>query len=556
MDTQFTPDFSDYLAAIKRRHFLLLAIALPIVAIGAALAIGLPSVYVSNSLIEFARATVSGELQNERPDRTYADQQRTFADQYVANIRDSVLTASNLEPVYEKVKGLPEIPSDKADALAAIREHTTIQSVRTKVLDPDTGREREIVPAFSVAYASRDPRTAQAVASALTEAVIDASRQNMLVRARAASQFYEGEAQRYRAQIAKLQGEVADFKAKHIGELPDFMNVNMSQMDRMQQDLESAQLQLQQLNQSRTFLEVQLQQAQTASNLDLTTLQRLEAEYAQKEPIYGENHPDIVSLRRQIQNLRNGGAELEGMSLQQQLAAEQERLRTELQRYSPDYPDVKATKRRIEVLQQRIARGDKALPATADNPTVVQLKTQINSVDNQIAGVQAHQADLRRQIGELQKRLATTPMVGREFDQLSQGLQLAQTKYDDLMKQQMESQLTAQAILDGRSDELRIVNHPGLPEKPAKPKRPAIVVIGLILALVLALSAVIIAESLDQTVRGSRDVRRVLSLSPLAVVPRIQDAFALRRQRLKLAALACSVVVCGVIAVLAVGRFM
>lgn len=560
METQLTPDFSDYLAAIKRRHFLLLAILLPIIAIAVALALGLPSVYISSSLIEFSRATVPGELQN--PDSTglptpaYADQQRNYADQYVANMRDAVLNSHQLGPVAAQLRGLPTIPSDADAAVAAIIQHASMQSVRSKVLDPDTGREREIVPAFGVSFASRDPRTAEAVAAALTRAVIEQSRQNMLARARAAGQFYESEAQRYHGQITQLESQLADFKAKHFQELPELTNANMSQMDRLEADLENAELQAQQLTQNRTFLSVQLQQAQTASNLDLTTLQRLEAEYSQKEPILGENHPDLIALRRQIENLRNGGAALEGMTLQQQLAAEQERLRNLRQRYSEDYPDVKSTERRVELIQQRIARGDHQTSMIADNPTVVQLKTQINSADNQIASVQAHAAELKRQIDQLQQRLATTPLIQQQYDQITRGLDLARAKYGDLMKSEMNSELTSEAILGGRSDELRVVNQPVVPDAPAKPKRLAIVVIGGILGLVLSLTAVIVAESLDQTVRGSRDVRRVLALSPLAVIPRIQDAVTLRRERLKLAALGGTVVATGVAAVLTVSRFM
>jgi uncharacterized protein involved in exopolysaccharide biosynthesis len=330
----------------------------------------------------------------------------------------------------------------------------------------------------------------------------------------------------------------------------------MGSMDRMQRDLENAELEIQQLSQNRTFLSVQLQQAETNSNLDLTTLQRLEAEFAQKEPVLGENHPDLIALRRQIENLRRGGASIEGMSLPQQLAAEQERLKTLRQSYSEEYPDVKSTERRIEMIQQRIGRGDQATTSVPDNPTVVQLKTQINSVDNQVSGVRAHQADLRRQIEQMQQHLDKSPVVAQQYDQLTRGLDLARAKYDDLMKSQMDSELTAEAILGGRSDELRVVNNPVLPDRPAKPTRLAFVVIGAILAFMLSLSAVVVAESLDRTVRGSRDIRRVLSLSPLAVIPIIQDAVTRRRQRLKIAALACTVVATGVIAVIAVSGFM
>lgn len=560
METQLTPDFSDYLAAIKRRHFLLLSIALPIIAIAVALAVGLPSIYVSSSLIEFSRATVPGEVQNAQPgglpQPAYADQQRLYADQYVANMKDAVLNANDLAPVAAQVKGMPLVPRNTDAAIGYIEQHAGMQSVRTKVLDPDTGREREIVPAFSVSFSSRNPRTAQAIAAALTRAVIEASRQNMLKRVHTAGQFYASEAQRYHQQITALETQIADFKAKHFNELPELTNVNMGSMDRMERDLEDTESQIQQLTQNRTFLSVQLQQAETASNLDLSALQRLEAEYAEKEPLLGENHPDMIALRRQIENLRRGGAAIEGMSLPQQLAAEQERLRTLRQSYSEEYPDVKSTERRIAMLQKRIEAGDKAITTIPDNPTVVQLKTQINSVDNQIAGVRAHQADLRRQIDQMQQRLDQTPIVAQQYDQLSRGLDLARAKYDDLMKSQMDSELTAEAILGGRSDELRVINNPIVPDRPAKPRRLAYVVIGVILALVLSFSAVIVAETLDQTVRGSRDVRRVLALAPLAVIPKIHDVIALRRQRLKIAALTCTVVATGVLAVIAVSGYM
>jgi len=423
-----------------------------------------------------------------------------------------------------------------------IKQHAEMQSVRTKVLDPDSGREREIVPAFSVSFSSRDPKTAQAVAAALTRAVVEASRQNMLKRVHTAGQFYASEAERYHQQISALETQIADFKAKHFAELPELTNVNMGSMDRMERDLEDTETQVQSLAQNRTFLSVQLQ--------------RLEAEYAEKEPLLGENHPDLIALRRQIENLRRGGASIEGMSLPQQLAAEQERLRNLRQRYSEDYPDVKSTERRIELIQKRISAGEKAITTIPDNPTVVQLRTQINSVDNQIAGIHAHQADLKRQIAQMQQNLDKTPIVAQQYDQLTRGLDLARAKHDDLMKSQMDSELTAEAILGGRSDELRVINNPILPDRPAKPRRLAYVVIGAMLAFILSLSAVIVAESLDQTVRGSRDVRRVLALSPLAVIPRIHDVVALRRQRLKFAALSCTVVATGIIAVIAVSRYM
>src|SRR5262249_11005396 len=196
-------------------------------------------------------------------------------------------------------------------------------------------------------------------------------------------------------------------------------------------------------------------------------------------------------------------------------------------------PDVKRVERQIENLKARIARGEKADSTLRATPTVVQVRTQINGVDTQIASLTARSTELRAKMDQLEKRVEMTPMVEREYQTLTRDMQLARTKYDELQKSQMDAELTAAAIAGGRSDELRLVTAPVTPSDPAKPRRIAIAAIGIILALIISLTAVVFTEGMDQTVRGSRDVRRVLSVSPLAVIPQILDASAVRRQRFK-----------------------
>jgi uncharacterized protein involved in exopolysaccharide biosynthesis len=186
---------------------------------------------------------------------------------------------------------------------------------------------------------------------------------------------------------------------------------------------------------------------------------------------------------------------------------------------------------------------------------VVQLKTQINAMDTQLAGLERRDTELRAKLEMMQKRVEATPQVEREYKELSRDLELAHTKYDELLKSQMDSELSSAAIASGRSDELRLVQAAAVPAKPSKPKRIAIAAVGLMLALLLSFTTVVFVESVDQSVRGSRDVRRVLALSPLGVIPEIRDASSARRQRWKVAMLACSVVVCSAVVVMTVRNF-
>jgi polysaccharide biosynthesis transport protein len=538
-ETLNTPDFSDYVAAVKRRRILLATVGLPILAIALALAVGLPDVYVSTGLITFSDATVSGQLPT---DKEKATREKSYMDQYVNSLSESVMSPPSLMKLVKEYPWLVPPDGTIEDALKDINRKTRIETVKMPVLDPDSSREREIISAFTVQYGSRNPETAQKISSWLTNAFLGASRANLLARAKAAAQFYSAQAEQYRKEIATAEGKLAAFKAKNFGNLPELTDLNLNLLDRTQRDLDDVGQQERALRQEKIFLEQQLIQARNAG-MDEGMLTQLQQEYNKKLSTYDENHPDMIALRRQIDTLKAGGGAVDSVSLAAQLQAQKQILAQARQRYSEDHPDVKRIERQIKSLQTRIAAGETNSSNVVGSPAVVQLKTQINALDTQVAGLDRRSNELRQKLDEMQKRVEATPQTEREYKTLTRDLELAHTKYDEINKSMMDSELTGAAIASGRSDELSLVQAPSLPAKPGKPKRVAIAAIGLMLAILLSLTAVVIAESVDQTVRGSRDVRRVLDLSPLGVIPEIQDAITSRRQRWRMATLTACVVV-------------
>jgi len=112
------------------------------------------------------------------------------------------------------------------------------------------------------------------------------------------------------------------------------------------------------------------------------------------------------------------------------------------------------------------------------------------------------------------------------------------------------------AIVGGRVDEFRLVQAPMLPGVPSKPDRLAILFIGLVAAAVLALTATVAAEALDPKVRGARDVRELLSVSPLVAIPTIRNSRSRRRSAWRFAAATASAVVGVWIAFTAISNFL
>jgi uncharacterized protein involved in exopolysaccharide biosynthesis len=217
--------------------------------------------------------------------------------------------------------------------------------------------------------------------------------------------------------------------------------------------------------------------------------------------------------------------------LQQQLDAQRAVLAEARQRYSADHPDVKRIQRSIETLQARIAAGEGGgTSSSPTTPAAMQLQTQVNAIDTQIAGLQARSAELSGKLGGLEQQIATTPQVEREYQNVTRDLTIARAKYEELLNRQMDAEVTRAAIAGGRADEFRTVQPPMLPNEPAKPQRAVIAVVGMILAIILALTVTVAREALDQTVRGGRDVRDLLAVAPLVAIPSIRNSVALRRR--------------------------
>ncbi|HVF18498.1 MAG TPA: GNVR domain-containing protein, partial [Steroidobacteraceae bacterium] len=205
------------------------------------------------------------------------------------------------------------------------------------------------------------------------------------------------------------------------------------------------------------------------------------------------------------------------------------------QRYSEDHPDVRRITRNISSLEARIAAGENADRSIAsDSPVAISLQGQLNATDTQIGALQARSAELRTRMTQIEQRLAMTPQVEREYQTVTRDLASARAQYEELVKRRMNSEVSEAAIVGGRSDKFRVIQQPSVPGSPAKPKRLAILLIGVVLAGVLALTITIGVEAMDPTIRGSRDVREILAVAPLVSVPLITNSFTagLHRKRM------------------------
>jgi succinoglycan biosynthesis transport protein ExoP len=211
------------------------------------------------------------------------------------------------------------------------------------------------------------------------------------------------------------------------------------------------------------------------------------------------------------------------MTLRQQVQQQRSILAEARQRYGEDHPDIKRIQRNIESLEARIKSGESADSTLAsDSPMAVQLQTQLNATDTQIAALQSRGLELRKKMTELETRMSASPQVEREYQTVTRDLASARAKFEELLRRQMDAEVSEAAIAGGTADKFHVKTNPSLPDKPDKPQRIAIFAIAFALALIISMTAIVFAQMLDPTVRGVRDIRDILDVTPLTAVPVIE----------------------------------
>src|SRR5688572_16787276 len=535
MEHQSSPEFSDYIHAIARRRALLIGIAAPIALLAILQAITLPVIYTSSALVEI----------DEQSTQALAgtNEGSSYADQYVQNLKGIVLTDGNLRKLIKEHELYPEMEGEESAMLKRLKRDITVKIVTTPILDPRTGREREVVDAFTLSYDNRVPDKAQKGAQWLVAAFLAEHRRQRQGRASGTAEFYGKEAERVRTHVAQLEAKLADFKRANYGQLPELTEVNMSMMDRTESQIAANDMQARSLRQDRVFLAAQLEQ-QRAAGPDSGSVRQLEDQYSRMRSSYDESHPDMVALRRQIDSLKFGTSAAAGTSLRSQLTAKRQTLVEARQRYGEEYPDVKKLQRDIATLEARIKAGERGDVEMSDGtPVGMQLRTQISAIDTQLASIQVQNAALRAKLTGLEKNVTSAPQVEREYANATRDLSIARGKYEQLLNRQMDAEVSEAAIVGGRADEFRLISAPMLPAAPSKPARMAILLIGLVAAVVLALTVTVGAEALDPKVRGARDIRELLSVSPLVAIPSIRNSRSRRRNAWRFVTAAASGVI-------------
>ena len=524
----------DYISIAWRRKFHILIPTTLVLVVTVATVFLLPPVYKSTGTILIESQQIPSELIQSTV--------TTFADERIQVIKQRIMTSQQLFGIIKKFNlYADEINSTaRSEILEDMRERIVIDRVSAN-LGNKRGRGNSALIAFTVSFEHTRAGVAQKVANELVTLFLDENIRSRTARAEETSGFLQKESERLGAQIAEMEAQIAIYKQENEGMLPESLPVNLQRVVTLRSALLNSEVELNALAERKKLLQIDLDALQfniaTSGGLSeeqlrqKSELQLLQNQFISLSARYGAEHPDVKAIQRQISAFEQ---EYGNLSDTAELESQRQIVRQEITdltgKYSSEHPDVKRLERKLEGIDAMIEKSQQSEQSgksveepvvDGSNPELMQVKARLDSIDDGIERIRKARIEVEGQIAALDTRISRTPQVERGLDALERDYENTSRKYQEMKSKQLQAELSQSLEAEQKGERFTLLEPPLLPDKPVKPDRPKLFMLGLILSMVAGVGVAGVAESLDGGIRGSRALAFVTKMTPLATIPYI-----------------------------------
>lgn len=461
---EMTPEFIIDLM-IRRRWLILLPLSLALIG-GIVLAIWIPRTYEAKTLIlvegqrvpqAFVQSIVSEET-NER----------------ISTISQEILSRTNLEKIlteFSLYSGPEYEDMYIEEKVASLRKDISVNVI--------TDRRRQ-TDAFEISFKGKDPEKVMHIVNGLANSFIN---ENVKVRESQAigtSDFLESELETMRLRLEQVEEEIKEYRKTYMGELPEQLETNLRVLERLQDNLSDRQ---------QTLRDAKIR------------LANLKTQAATRQPsivvIGGDQRPQ------------------EGAVSMDDLVGELESLRS---RYTEQHPDIIRIKKQIEELKAGASAIDGSSSA-ANIPRAI--RRQMIEVEREIKLAESEIQNIEHQMAEYQKRVENTPKREQELLSLKRGYENVQTSYDSLLGRKLEADIAVNMERKQKGAQFRIVDPARLPEQPVEPNLRKLFLMIVATGIGAGGGLAFLLEYIDTSFRKPDEVEDVLKLKVIAAIPTI-----------------------------------
>jgi polysaccharide chain length determinant protein (PEP-CTERM system associated) len=499
---------SDYIDILKRRKWSFILPFLIFFSSAVFLAFLLPPVYesIANILIE------AQEIPQDFVQTTVT----SYAEQRIQIIKQKMLSSAVLSDLIQKLNLYREDweVEPSAELISRIRENIQIIPVSSEVVSQRTGKTISTIISFSVSFSGPKPDEAQRVTDVLTSIFL---KENLRVRSEQVletNKFLKEEMAKIKVDLNQFESNISQFKEKNVNALPDLMNFNIQSLNSIEQRIETLTSQLN--NRKEKLALIQAELFRTPPQLEMH------------------------NRKARLDALRVGLYQLKT-------------------KFSDEYPDVIKTKAEIAELERQLAVSSDSpteQEQRPDNPQYNNLSAQLAASNIEINSLTQDIRQLELTAAEYRQRIEATPKTEEGLRTLTLERDKKQTKYDDLARKLMESEVSLGLEKEQKGERFTLISPASLPTAPSKPNRLAIAMLGLFLGVGAGLGMVTLREYNDQSVHTAGSLARLVSVPVLASIPEIVTRKEKSLQRKKRASLAVGLVILLMVTIVMVHFFV
>jgi polysaccharide biosynthesis transport protein len=356
--------------------------------------------------------------------------------------------------------------------------------------------------AFSIAYVGADPLTVMQVTNVLAALFIDENLRIREQQAEGTSEFLATEHAEAKRELEKQEKALKEFKERHMGALPEQMTTNLRTLDRLQVELQ-------------------------------TITDGLKSAEDRKLIYQGQ----LTDIERQISGLQTGATPEIGstglISRLEQLKEELARLQAQ---YKDNYPDIGLLKKQIRELEEQLTRGDTAENAakssarssfTLISPSLLTqrqaISAQLQAINAEISALRAKQNRTTVLIKDYEGKVEKTFANEQHLLDLTRDYEMSRQNYQALLQKRLNARVSENLEKRQKAEQFRIIDPAKVPEKPFKPDRIRIVLLGSLLSLGVGGGLIFLRECLKPSYRRLEDLQDTVQLPVFATIP-VYDA--------------------------------
>ncbi len=515
---QRTP--GEYAQILWRRKW---SIILPALAIGLAVAWAvwkLPNVYESKTLLTVRPPSISPSIVPQLSNDDLSTRINT--------IGQEVVSRSSLEPLILKYD-LYRVERDRGEAM-----DTLVERMKTKDIEVQINTSRnDVTNGFYLSFRGSDPRTTQAVAADLASKYTKAQTLASTQDAQTTRTFFEERLQEAQQKVDEIDARRIKFMSENVSHLPSQVQALVGQLSGLREQQRALIVEQGRLRDQRALLETQLGDLEKQREQEITNIVRAvgdpkqtlawaeltkrKAELESTESAllkqYREKHPDVISVRSQID------------SVQRQMD------------------------NTIKETQERIVERKKQLEGQVD-PRINSVRYNIRLAEGELDRQAKQLASVESQISSIESRINLVPGAEVGLESINREYQTAKGVYEGILKQSENAKLVSDINLDEKGESIRVIDAANLPEKPIAPKRPLLMLLGLFGGLCVGLALAVAFEVPRLlTIQTREDAEHYTSLPVLITLPEILTPREERRLKARRMALAVAGIVVAILTV-------